>query len=288
MSFYFSALILAFALSFLGFGIFISVKIFNFPDITTDGSYTLGASITAVMLVNNVSPLLAILFSFVSGSIAGSFTGLITTKLKIEPLLSGILMMTALYSINLLIMQKSNIPLSNNNNIFAFIFNEETNTNQLLFLIIAVFSVLILLVSLLKTDFGLVLRASGNSKEMMEAMGVDTDKIKIIGLSFSNGLTALSGSLVAQYQGFSDINMGIGIVILGLGSVMISESILKFFEINSLWWRLLGVVAGTIIFRFILAFALSIGLDPVYLKLITALMVLLVVGLPGLKKNYND
>ncbi|MEI6524253.1 MAG: ABC transporter permease [Bacteroidota bacterium] len=285
MSFYFSALILAFALSFLGFGIFISVKIFNFPDITTDGSYTLGASITAVMLVNNVSPLLAILFSFVAGSIAGSFTGLITTKLKIEPLLSGILMMTALYSINLLIMQKSNIPLSNNNNIFAFIFNEETNANQLLFLIIAVFSVLILLVSLLKTDFGLVLRASGNSKEMMEAMGVDTDKIKIIGLSFSNGLTALSGSLVAQYQGFSDINMGIGIVILGLGSVMISESILKFFEINSLWWRLLGVVAGTIIFRFILAFALSIGLDPVYLKLITALMVLLVVGLPGLKKS---
>jgi putative ABC transport system permease protein len=285
MSFYFSALILAFALSFLGFGIFISVKIFNFPDITTDGSYTLGASITAVLLMNNFSPLLAILFSFIAGAFAGSFTGLITTKLKIEPLLSGILMMTALYSINLLIMQKSNIPLSNNNNIFAFIFNEETNTNQLLFLIIAVFSVLILLVSLLKTDFGLVLRASGNSKEMMEAMGVDTDKIKTIGLSFSNGLTALSGSLVAQYQGFSDINMGIGIVILGLGSVMISESILKFFEINSLWWRLLGVVAGTIIFRFILAFALSIGLDPVYLKLITALMVLLVVGLPGLKKS---
>jgi putative ABC transport system permease protein len=285
MSFYYSALILAFALSFLGFGIFISVKIFNFPDITTDGSYTLGASITAVLLMNNFSPLLAILFSFIAGAFAGSFTGLITTKLKIEPLLSGILMMTALYSINLLIMQKSNIPLSNNNNIFAFIFNEETNTNQLLFLIIAVFSVLILLVSLLKTDFGLVLRASGNSKEMMEAMGVDTDNIKIIGLSFSNGLTALSGSLVAQYQGFSDINMGIGIVILGLGSVMISESILKFFEINSLWWRLLGVVAGTIIFRFILAFALSIGLDPVYLKLITALMVLLVVGLPGLKKS---
>ncbi len=285
MSFYFSALILAFALSFLGFGIFISVKIFNFPDITTDGSYTLGAAITAVMLVNNVSPLLAILFSFVAGSIAGSFTGLITTKLKIEPLLSGILMMTALYSINLLIMQKSNIPLSNNNNIFAFIFNESTIANQLLLLIVMAFSTLILLVTLLKTDFGLVLRASGNSKEMMEAMGVDTDKIKIIGLSLSNGLTALSGCLVVQYQGFCDINMGIGIVILGLGSVMISESILKFFEINSLWWRLLGVIIGTIIFRFILAFALSIGLDPVYLKLITALMVLLVVGLPGLKKS---
>jgi putative ABC transport system permease protein len=285
MSFYFSALILAFALSFLGFGIFISVKIFNFPDITTDGSYTLGAAITAVMLVNNVSPLLAILFSFVAGSIAGSFTGLITTKLKIEPLLSGILMMTALYSINLLIMQKSNIPLSNNNNIFAFIFNESTIANQLLLLIVMAFSTLVLLVTLLKTDFGLVLRASGNSKEMMEAMGVDTDKIKIIGLSISNGLTALSGCLVVQYQGFCDINMGIGIVILGLGSVMISESILKFFEINSLWWRLLGVIIGTIIFRFILAFALSIGLDPVYLKLITALMVLLVVGLPGLKKS---
>ena len=182
-------------------------------------------------------------------------------------------------------MQKSNIPLRNNNNIFAFIFNESTIANQLLLLIVMAFSTLILLVTLLKTDFGLVLRASGNSKEMMEAMGVDTDKIKIIGLSISNGLTALSGGLVVQYQGFCDINMGIGIVILGLGSVMISESILKFFEINSLWWRLLGVIIGTIIFRFILAFALSIGLDPVYLKLITALMVLLVVGLPGLKKS---
>jgi len=285
MSFYFSALILALAFSFLGFGIFISVKIFNFPDITTDGSYTLGAAITSVLLMNNFSPPLAILFSFFAGSLAGSFTGLITTKLKIEPLLSGILMMTALYSINLLIMQKSNIPLSNNNTIFSFLFKEPTNTSQLILLIIAVFSVLFSLVMLLKTDFGLVLRASGNSKEMMEAMGVDTDKIKIIGLSFSNGLTALSGSLVAQYQGFCDINMGIGIVILGLGSVMISESILKFFEINSLWLRLIGVIVGTIIFRFILAFALSIGLDPVYLKLITALLVLIVVGLPSLKKN---
>jgi putative ABC transport system permease protein len=285
MGFYFSALILALALSFLGFGIFISVKIFNFPDITTDGSYTLGAAITAVMLMNNFSPPFAILFSFIAGSLAGSFTGLITTKLKIEPLLSGILMMTALYSVNLLVMQKSNIPLSNNNTIFSYLFNESNDFNQLLILIVAVVTVLILLVILLKTDFGLVLRASGNSKEMMEAMGVDTDKIKIIGLSFSNGLTALSGSLVAQYQGFSDINMGIGIVILGLGSVMISESILKFFDINSLWLRLIGVVVGTIIFRFILAFALSIGLDPVYLKLITALMVLLVVGLPGLKKS---
>ena len=285
MSFYFSALILAFALSFLGFGIFISVKIFNFPDITTDGSYTLGAAITSALLMNNFSPPLAIFLSFVAGSIGGSFTGLITTKLKIEPLLSGILMMTALYSINLLIMQKSNIPLSNNNTIFSLFFNEKTNTNQLLLLIISVFSVLFLMVMLLKTDFGLVLRASGNSKEMMEAMGVNTDKIKIIGLSLSNGLTALSGSIVAQYQGFSDINMGIGIVILGLGSVMISESILKYFEVNSLWLRLIGVVVGTIIFRFILAFALSVGLDPVYLKLITALMVLIVVGLPALKKN---
>jgi putative ABC transport system permease protein len=285
MSFYISALVLALALSFLGFGIFISVKIFNFPDITTDGSYTLGAAISAVLLMNNYSPPLALLFSFVAGCLAGCLTGAITTKLKIEPLLSGILMMTALYSINLLVMQKSNIPLRDNNTIFSFLFKESNETNQLLVLCIAVVCMLFFLVTLLKTDFGLVLRASGNSKEMMEAMGVDTDKIKIIGLSFSNGLTALSGSLVAQYQGFCDINMGIGIVILGLGSVMISESILKFFEINSLWWRLLGVVVGTIIFRFILAFALSIGLDPVYLKLITALMVLLVVGLPSLKKS---
>jgi putative tryptophan/tyrosine transport system permease protein len=285
MSFYISALVLALALSFLGFGIFISVKIFNFPDITTDGSYTLGAAISAVLLMNNFSPPLALLFSFVAGSIAGCLTGAITTKLKIEPLLSGILMMTALYSINLLVMQKSNIPLRDNNTIFSFLFKESNEENQLLVLCIAVVCMLFFLVTLLKTDFGLVLRASGNSKEMMEAMGVDTDKIKIIGLSFSNGLTALSGSLVAQYQGFCDINMGIGIVILGLGSVMISESILKFFEINSLWWRLLGVVAGTIIFRFILAFALSIGLDPVYLKLVTALMVLIVVGLPSLKKS---
>jgi putative ABC transport system permease protein len=146
---------------------------------------------------------------------------------------------------------------------------------------------LLLLGWLLKTDFGIAMRATGNSESMVRAMGVDTSKMKIIGLGISNGLVALSGSLISQYQGFADINMGIGIIILGLGSVMIGETLTNVLKVQTIFGRLIGVIIGTIIFRMILAFVLSLGFEPNLLKLITAMIVLLVVCIPNIRKSVN-
>ncbi len=285
MNFYISAFLLALCLVPLGFGIFISMRIFNIPDITTDGSYTLGAALTAVLLTQNVSFLIALPLVLFAGAGAGALTGIIHTRLKVSALLSGILVMTALYSINLMLMGRSNIPLMQVESVFSVLtFSQDENLNRIFVLLCFVFFVSIFLIWLLKTDFGIAMRATGSNETMVRAQGINPVKMKIIGLAISNALVALSGFLVAQLQGFSDINMGIGIVILGLGAVMIGESLLTSKIKSTLSWRLISVILGTIIFRSILAFALSFGLNPNWLKLITALFVLLVVALPGLKR----
>lgn len=286
MDFYTTAIIQGLGFTALGLGIFLSLRIFNIPDITTDGSYTLGGAVTAVMLINGCHPLLTMVIAIISGMIAGSATGIIHTKLKVNTLLSGILVMTALYSINLGIMGRSNIPLIQTSNIFSQqIFSANEFTNKII--LFSLFAVLLLfgITWLLKTDFGIAMRATGNSESMVRALGVDTQRMKIIGLAIANGLTALSGFLITQYQGFADINMGIGIVISGLGAVIIGESVVRLLKNNKLFVQILGVIAGTILFRLILAFALSTGLNPNYLKLITAAVVLLVVSLTRFAKQ---
>ena len=285
MNFYLSAILLGLGFASLALGIFISMRIFNIPDITTDGSFTLGGAVTSVLLANHTSLPLTLLIAFSCGAAAGAITGFIHTKLKVNALLAGILVMTALYSVNLSIMERSNIPLINVNTIFdSFSFISDSTSRQLIVLVS--FSLLLwLAVSwLLKTDFGLAMRATGNNENMIRSLGVNTDRMKITGLALANGLTALSGFLITQIQGFADINMGIGIVILGLGSVMIGEIILKAVRVNKITWHLLGVIGGSIIFRLILAFALSIGIDALYLKLVVALFVLVVVSIPNLKR----
>ncbi|MES1181225.1 MAG: ABC transporter permease, partial [Flavobacterium sp.] len=221
-----------------------------------------------------------------AGAAAGAITGFIHTRLKVNALLSGILVMTALYSVNLMIMGRSNIPLIGVNTIFnALSFIGEEKYTQLIVLLAFLFFFSAFLVWLLKTDFGIAMRATGNNEVMVRAQGVNAERMKIIGLSLSNSLVALSGFLVAQLQGFADINMGIGIVILGLGAVMIGETIMNWLGKNSIGWRITGVIAGTILFRFILALTLSLGVNPNLLKLMTALFVLLVVALPGFRKT---
>src|SRR5689334_21633604 len=202
----------------MGFGIYISLRIFNIPDITTDGSYTLGAAITAALLSKGIAIPIVLLITISSGAVAGMCTGLIHTRMRIQPLLAGILVMTALYSVNLNIMGRSNIPLigtSHIENIFSFLL---TNNLQWLFVLLLFMIVLGIILSwLLKTDFGVAMRATGNSEMMVRALGVNTQNMKVIGLAIANALTAISGFLVCQFQQFSDINMGIGIVIFGLG-----------------------------------------------------------------------
>lgn len=284
MNFYLTAVLLGLGFSAMGMGIFISMRIFNIPDITTDGSFTLGGAVTAIMLTNDQPLLIVLPCVFIAGATAGAITAFIHTRLKVNALLSGILVMTALYSVNLAIMGRSNIPLINTFSIFNTTSGSEIQS-QLIVLTLFTGLIFILLSWLLKTDFGLAMRATGNNETMIRSMGVNTSLMKITGLALANGLTAISGFLIVQIQGFSDIGMGIGIVILGLGSVMIGEITMKVFRINNIALHLLGVIAGTIIFRLILAFALSTGIDALYLKLVVSLFVLLIVSIPNLKRS---
>jgi len=283
IQFYLTALQMALCLAPMAMGIFITMKVFNIPDITTDGSYTLGAAITAVMLSGNMPVAFTLPACMLAGALAGTLTGVIHTKLKIDALLSGILVMTALYSINLMILGRSNIPLINTASIFikSDWLGSELN-GQLLTALIFVGVILALLIYLLRTDFGIAMRASGNNPVMTKALGVNNDSIRIIGLAVSNSLTGLSGFLVAQYQGFTDINMGIGIVITGLGSVLVADAIKQWFNVKKIGRQIMLVIIGCAVFQAVLAFTLSIGIDPNLLKLITATFVLLIVALPRL------
>jgi len=286
MEFYLTALILGLCLSAMALGIFISMKIFNIPDITTDGSYTLGAVVTAVLLTAHWNVLAVIPVVLICGAIAGTLTGLIHTRLKIDALLAGILVMTGLYSINLTILGRSNVPLLDVSNIFSKIqlfSNPVYNNVSIAIIFIAIITLIVSYA--LRTDFGIAMRATGNSASMTRALGINNNRMKIIGLAIANSLTALSGYLVAQFQNFTDINMGIGIVITGLGSVLIGEALIKWWNINSIAWSLVVVLCGSLVFQLVLAFTLSIGVDPNLLKLVTASFVLLIVVIPRLKKH---
>jgi len=289
MQFYLTAICLGLSLTMLGWGIYLSLKIFNIPDITTDGSYTLGAAITAIQLSNGSNWQLALFCSFLGGALAGMLTGFIHTRLRVNALLSGIIVMTALYSINLMIMKRSNIPLLQVNHVFASLqLVSDPYTNQILIVLAGTLLIGFLLFYMLKTDFGIAMRATGNSETMVSAMGVNTNRMKIIGLGIANSLTALSGSIVAQLQQFSDINMGIGIVIFGLGSVMIGETTMTLLKKNGILWRIFGVLFGCVVFRLIIAFTLASGADPNLLKLITALVVLVFVSLPQFNRKLSS
>ena len=286
MNFYLSAVLLGLGFASLAMGIFISMRIFNIPDITTDGTFTLGGAITAVMISTGHSPWVSLIFVFFFGSVAGICTGLIHTKLKVNALLAGILVMTALYSVNLAIMGRSNIPLINTASIFDATNSMMSTVNSQLVILLFISITLWLGISwLLKTDFGLAMRATGNNEQMIRSLGVNPQTMKILGIGLANGLIAVSGFLITQVQGFADINMGIGIVILGLGSVMIGEILLNLFKVRSITMHLAGVIGGSILFRLILAFALTIGIDALYLKLVVAVFVLIVISIPNLKRS---
>lgn len=283
MDFYLTALLQGLCFSAIALGIYISMKIFNIPDITTDGSYTLGGVVTAVLLTNHQPTYVILPAVILAGAAAGALTGIIHTKLKINALLAGILVMTALYSVNLTILGRSNLPLINLPSLFTIV-NVVGDPNQNTFWILAIFVIVItfLIGYLLKTDFGIAMRATGNSESMIRSLGVNTDRMKITGLALANALTALSGYLVAQFQGFADISMGIGIVIVGLGSVIIAETLINWFKLTSVWLSLVLVLAGAVIFQLVLAFTLSVGVDPKLLKIVTAGFVLVIVSLPRL------
>ena len=285
-------------LALLALGVFISFRVFHFPDITVDGSITLGASLAAVLLVHGTNPLVASAAGFCGGLAAGASTGVLHTKFRINPLLSGILVMTALYSVNLHVMGKSNVPLlsaatlaSDVETIATWLLHGRTTLDVfgwdvagrdaavLVLMLLAVGLVAAAVYAFFRTNLGTAMRATGQNPQMSQALGVDVGNMTIIGLALANGLVALSGALLAQYQGFADVQMGIGMVVWGLASVIIGEALVGTQQIGLV---IVGAVMGSVLFRLLVATALRAGLNPNDLKLITASFVFVALILPEL------
>ena len=276
MELWIGAIGLGFLYAFMTMGIFITFRVYDFPDITVDGSFTTGAAVAAVLITSGLDPVPAIAAGFLAAAVAGVVTALIHTRFNVNGLLAGILVMTGLYSVNLHIMGRSNIPLLNQTTLFTHLerFNPGLGAEIWTCICLAVLSAVIwLIVSLFfRTDFGIAMRMTGSNPSMAGANGVNVDRMKTFGIALANGFTGASGALVAQYQGFADIGMGIGTVVIGLASVIIGEAVLRS---RSIYIKILSVFVGSVIFRLMIAFALYVGMNPIDMKLLTALFVLL-------------
>jgi len=282
------ALTIGFILSLLALGVFISFRIFAFPDITADGSIALGAAVAATLLVKGVNPALATVAGAAAGAVAGATTATLHTRLGINGLLAGILVMTGLYSVNLHIMGKSNVPLMSEKTLAtmadrlgtAALHSTQMNVlgwdvsardaSLLGFAVLAPVVASLLVYVFFRTNLGTAMRAAGDNAQMIRALGVNVGNMIVMGLALSNGLVALSGALLAQYQGFADVQMGIGMVVWGLASVIIGEALVG---TRQLGYVVIGALMGSVLFRLLVAIALRCGLNPNDLKLITALFV---------------
>ncbi len=271
---------------FVAIGVYLTFRVLGFPDLTVDGSFTLGAAVAAVLIVNGVNPFLATLAALGVGSCAGLATSLLNTKLRIPALLAGILMMVALYSINLRVMGGANVSLLRQVTIFAltsqFLGLETRITYQLVVAGVLVVIVFFILNRFLRTEIGLAVRATGDNEQMVRSLGVNTDMTTILGVSISNGLVALGGAVVAQGQKFADVGMGIGMIVMGLASVIIGEAL---FRPKGVARLLLAALGGAFIYRLVISVALRLGMAPGDLKLITAILVIIALAVPYLQKK---
>lgn len=293
----------------MALGVYLSFRILDFPDLTVDGSFVTGASVAAVLIVEGVNPFIATFAAVLAGVVAGLITGLLHTKGKVNPLLSGILVMIALYSINLRIMGRSNVPLLQEETVITkttefwgklgidgAIQSLLTSMGLSGFVprtwgILVTMLMLTLIVKFaidwfLKTDIGLAIRSTGDNETMIRSFSADTDFLKTLGLGLSNGLVALSGALIAQYGGFSDVGMGIGMIVIGLASVIIGEAV---FGTKNIVRATLAVIGGAILYRIIVTLALRVQfLETGDMKLITALIVVFALVIPKLVDGQRE
>lgn len=269
----------------LAIGVFITFRILDIPDLTTEGSFPLGAAVTVSAMVSGQSALVASLLGFLAGCLAGWVTGVLDTKLRMPSLLAGILTMTGLYSINMHVMGKSNVPLLNQRVLTSYL--PATWSVDLQTIIVgAVITgvVMAALIWLFKTRLGLSLMATGNNSAMSAANGIYTDRMVIIGYMVSNGCIALSGALIAQSNGYADIGMGIGTIMIGLASVLVGEIFLRG---RQMWVRLTAMVVGAIIYRFLLTVAMGLGFPVDDLKILSAGILVVVICLPLIRNKYQ-
>jgi putative ABC transport system permease protein len=272
------------AYGLVALGIVITFRILSFPDLTVDGSFPLGAAVVARFITEGVSPVYGIFLAIAAGFVAGCCTGVLYTKLKINSLLAGILMMTVLYSFNLRIMGKSNIQLLTVDTFLTPLENLPMNRfiPIIAFFFVVSFGVKILTDLFMHTQLGFAMRATGDNEQMIRALGVNTDNTTILGLGISNAFVALSGALVAQDQGFADVGMGIGMIVAGLASIIIGEALLGKHTVQRMT---LAALIGSFLYKEIISIGLRLGLAPTDLKLATGIMVILALGIPALKKE---
>lgn len=265
----------------MALGVYITFRLLNTSDLSVDGSFATGGSVAAILIVNGVNPIIAIIASIFSGAIAGFITGFLHTKCKIPAILSGILTQLSLYSINLRIMGRSNIPLLKYDNIFKS-FSNLTGLSTINSTIIIGLLIIILVVAVMYwffgTEIGSALRATGSNENMVRSLGVNTDSTKIIGFMIANALVAFSGALVTQSQGYADIKMGTGSIVIGLASIIIGEVLLR--KGTNFALRLLAIVFGSVVYRSSVAVVLQLGLNTDDLKLFTAVLVAIALTMP--------
>lgn len=280
---------LGFIYGLMALGLYISFRVMNIPDLTTDGSFTLGLAVSAVVANENHS-VLGIILAFLAGACAGFVTGFFQTKMRIHPVVSGIISMCGLYSINLIILGSPNVNIPKNNRIFTSvdklfdsigidIFGRHDAKLILSFLVVVL--ALIIMVWFFKTHFGLCMRATGNNEDMVRASSINVDVSKIVALMVANGLIALSGAMISQYQGYADISSGNGILVVGLASVIIGEAIMGK---RSVTLGLISAVVGSLLYRFIITFVINSGIFTAQvIRLITALIVAFALSIPAFK-----
>ncbi|MCF0246881.1 MAG: ABC transporter permease [Ileibacterium sp.] len=276
----------------MALGVYITFRILDFADLTVDGSFATGGAVSAILIVMGVNPIVSVLAALIAGLLAGAVTGLLNTVCKIPPILAGILSQIGLYSINLMIMGKSNLPLLNVDNMFSTLSDKiklpesvaawitPSNLTAICIGTICVILVIAVTYWFLGTELGSSVRATGNNMHMVRANGVDTNMTTMVALMISNGLIAMSGALVAQQQGYADVKMGIGAIVIALASIVIGEVI--FGRKGGFKLRLVSIVIGSIIYRMIVSVVLQLGLNPDNLKLFTAILVAIALTVPVL------
>lgn len=266
-------------------GVYITYKVLDYADLSVDGTFATGGAVSAVLIVSGMNPFLSLFFATLAGMAAGGVTGVLHTKLKIPAILSGILCMIALYSVNIRIMNAPQIPLNGETTIFTVLTEmtglKRVDVTMIVGVIFAV-AVIAVLYWFFGTEIGCCIRATGNNEFMVRALGGNTDNMKLLGLVMSNGLVSLAGALVAQQQGYSDVNMGVGTIVIGLASVIIGEVI--FGKRFNFAYKLATVVFGSMIYRVIIAIVLYLGLPSTDLKLLTAVIVALALSVPVLSQ----
>ena len=274
----------------MAIGVYLTYRVLNYADLTAEGSFTLGAAVAARLITSGIyDPLTSTLIAMAAGILAGLITGFLHTVLKVPPLLSGILSMTGLYSVNLRVMGQANIPLMRGTDTLMTILGgwfgvTDRNVAAILVGLVFVVIVIILLRLLFNTEIGYVLRATGDNEAMVKAQGVNTNRMKILGLMLGNACVALSGALVFQFQGFADIGMGVGTIVIGLASVIIGEVIFK--DKNN-YRCFVAVVLGSILYRIIIAFVLGRGIHPNDFRLISAMMLALALAMPLIRGKFD-